>query len=260
MVCDSSGFWASPPKCPFGCSRGPELHGKHRSPASCSGVLLLSLVAPPVPLDSCAGCPAEQQVRSRLWAHHWPSFCFPFQVRQSPGSPATSLCDAAACTVLAMSHPPQTSAADPSALLGAQVSPIFFCFTILRGFANVVFFFNIFISYYLRYDKSSSTSEMWKLCYTTKYCKKQKKTTHPPNDPIATFVKQKAKINKIGLSLSVLSPKQHWLVPIGQLPSAAESDGGCDESGAQCWGLAKSRRRWKVLLLEDLNGKREEIG
>lgn len=52
-----------------------------------------------------------------------------------------------------MSHPLQTSAADPSALLGAQVSPIFFCFTILRGFANVVFFFDIFISYYLRYDK-----------------------------------------------------------------------------------------------------------
>lgn len=77
---------------------------------------------------------------------------FSFSSWQRPGWPAAPLCDAPACTVPATSHPPQSSAAHPPALLGAQVSPFFFCFTILRGFANVVFFFDIFVSYYLRHD------------------------------------------------------------------------------------------------------------
>lgn len=101
---------------------------------------------------------------------------------------------------------------------------------------------------------------MQKLCYTTKYCKKQKQKKPTPKflqmTPTAASVKQ-LKLKKLEHSLTPLSSKQHCLVPTGQLPSAAESDGGCDLSGAQCWGLAESRRRWKGLLLKD--NKREEI-
>lgn len=68
------------------------------------------------------------------------------------------------------------------------------------------FFFDIFISYYLRYDKvKKKKSEMQKLCYTTKYCKKQKNS--PPNEPTAIFAKRKARINKIGPPHSPLFPQ-----------------------------------------------------
>lgn len=57
---------------------------------------------------------------------------------------------------------------------------------------------------------------------------------------------------KLEYPLIPLSPNQHRLVPTGQLPSAAESDGGCDLSGAvlgphreqeEMEGLAPRRRK-----------------
>lgn len=161
-----------------------------RSPAPCSGALLLSLGGTPVP-PAAPQTPVLAVPQSRgqegLGCTIDVAFVFLFKLAEAGLAGWLSVrCPGMHCASN-LTPAPELRCTPPCPLRGTGKSLLFLFYNI-TWFCKCCFLFQYL--YFLLLKVKKKKSEMQKLCYTTKYCKKQKTPKVLQMTHTATSVKQ----------------------------------------------------------------------
>lgn len=199
---------ASPPRCAFGCS------GCHsRSPAPCSGVLLLSFggtpVPPAAPPDSCAGCPTEQRSGRGSGCTIDVAFVFLFKLAEAGLASPSVRCPGIHCAG-DLTPTPELGCTSPCPLRGPGKSLLFLFYNI-TWFCKCCFLFQYlyFLLLKVKFIKKKKNLRCKNFAIPQNIVKNKKKTQTPKvlqMTPHCNFC-ETTEIKKIGVPPHSSLPK-----------------------------------------------------